>query len=384
MLTSPRTSPSQAFIRSLNTDVVSPSERALLELLRQGKYATRAELTHASNMAPQSTARLIDALVERGFLRLGERVRHGRGQPSVRIDIVPEAALSIGVSIMSDAIGVGLMNLAGAMIDRIVVTDLPMTLEAIVACVRRECERMLHAGAHDPARLLGLGIACTGNFTGTRAQLATPHWLADLAGRDLDLHFEAAFGLPTIVENDGTAAAIGESLVGVGRTTNTFGYIYFGAGLGGGVVIDGQPIRGAHGNAGEFSRVIPMRELQDRPTLESLRVLLERNGIALTGVAELEARFDLAWPGVEAWVERARRPLLDIVAAITAVADPPAIVFGGRLPRALGDRLVEALEPDMNTELSRSAPLPRLMSAMATPDSALQGAAALPFRKYFY
>lgn len=371
-------------MRMPNDDIVSPSERGILDALRRGGFATRAELTHASDLAPQSTARLIDGLVARGFLRLGERVRSGRGQPSVRIDIVAEAALSLGVSIMSDTIAVGLMNLKGELIGRRETAGLPMTFTSVEACIRRHADALFAQTAHDPARLLGLGIAVAGNFTGQGARLATTEWLADLAGRDLDVDFEAAFERPVLVENDGTAAAIGESFVGVGRTVGSFGYIYFGAGLGGGVVVDGHPIRGAHGNAGEFSRVIPSRDLQDRPTLEGLRQRMIAGGHDLPSVADLIAGFDPTWPEVEAWVQSARRPLLNIVAALTAVIDPTAIVLGGRLPKTLSERLIAAVSPDVEAELSRAAPLPQLIAAEAAPDSALYGAAALPFRKYFY
>ena len=335
-------------------------------------------------MAHQSTARLIDGLVDRGFLKIGEKVSHGRGQPTVQIDIVADSALSLGVSIMSDAVSVGLMNLAGTMVSGPVAVHLPMTADAIVAFVRQESERLVETHRFDRSRLLGIGLSVSGNFTGTGARIATTHWLDDLAGRDLDLEFEAAFGLPTLVENDGTAAAIGEALIGVGRTYASFGYIFFGAGLGGGLIIDGRPWRGFNGNAGEFSRAIPRSEIPGRPTLESLRALIADHGIRLQSVAELERQFDPAWPGIEAWLERARRPLLQIIAAITSVADPEAIVFGGRLPAGLGDRLVAAVANDVDRELKISAPLPQLLAATAFPDGALHGAAALPLHRYFY
>ena len=42
--------------------------------------------------------------------------------------------------------------------------------------------------------------------------------------------------LPTWLENDGNSAAIGESLMGVGRRYNNFVYMYFATGFGGGVI----------------------------------------------------------------------------------------------------------------------------------------------------
>ena len=60
-------------------------------------------------------------------------------------------------------------------------------------------------------------------------------YLFDLRGK-----FEERFDMPVWVENDGNAAAIGESLVGVGRWAKDFVYMYIATGLGGGVILNGD------------------------------------------------------------------------------------------------------------------------------------------------
>src|SRR3546814_6312291 len=62
-------------------------------------------------------------------------------------------------------------------------------------------------------------------------------------------------GLPAFLGGDSLAAALGEKMHGVGRDLDSFYYVYFGVGLGGGAVIDGQPFAGAWGNAGEFGHI---------------------------------------------------------------------------------------------------------------------------------
>src|SRR5688500_5712745 len=89
------------------------SQRRVLAQLVRASPPTRAELIQRIGMAPQSAARLVDELVDRGLIALGARVRRGRGQPSVEIRLVAEAALALGVSIMSDTVAVGLADLSG-------------------------------------------------------------------------------------------------------------------------------------------------------------------------------------------------------------------------------------------------------------------------------
>lgn len=58
--------------------------------------------------------------------------------------------------------------------------------------------------------------------------------------------------LPVFVENDANAAAIAEKWLGNAQNYNDYICLVLGTGVGGGVVINGQIYRGAHGMAGEF------------------------------------------------------------------------------------------------------------------------------------
>lgn len=57
------------------------------------------------------------------------------------------------------------------------------------------------------------------------------------------------------VENDATAAALGERLYGHGRKAPSFLLVTLGTGIGSGLVIGGRLVRGANGFAGEFGHV---------------------------------------------------------------------------------------------------------------------------------
>ena len=65
---------------------------------------------------------------------------------------------------------------------------------------------------------------------------------------------------PVSVENDGTAAALAELQFGHGQQHPSFLILTLGTGIGGGVVIDGVPRRGANGFAGELGHVVVNRD----------------------------------------------------------------------------------------------------------------------------
>jgi glucokinase len=103
--------------------------------------------------------------------------------------------------------------------------------------------------------LEAVGIGCGGPLDSNRgvliAPLHLPGWenvaVVDLAS--------AAFGRPSALDNDATAAAAAEHRFGAGRGTSNMVYLTISTGVGGGVVIDGVLHRGANGNGGELGHV---------------------------------------------------------------------------------------------------------------------------------
>jgi predicted NBD/HSP70 family sugar kinase len=62
-----------------------------------------------------------------------------------------------------------------------------------------------------------------------------------------------AFGPSLVMENDVDAAALAERALGHGREVDHFAFVHVGTGIGVGLVLGGQLLRGAHGVAGEIA-----------------------------------------------------------------------------------------------------------------------------------
>ena len=68
-------------------------------------------------------------------------------------------------------------------------------------------------------------------------------------------HVEGLTGLPVVVENDALAAAWGEFRFGAGRGRANLVLVTVGTGIGGGVIVDGRPLRGAYGVGSEIGHL---------------------------------------------------------------------------------------------------------------------------------
>ena len=67
-------------------------------------------------------------------------------------------------------------------------------------------------------------------------------------------------GLPVKAGNDATVAALGECWMGGGKGCRNMVFATLGTGVGGGIVVEGQVLHGAHGAGGEIGHMVINRE----------------------------------------------------------------------------------------------------------------------------
>lgn len=157
--------------------------------------------------------------------------------------------------------------------------------------------------------------------------------------------------IPVILEDDATAAAIGEALAGAGAGYDPVGYLTVSSGIGAGVVIGGRPLRGAHGLAGEIGHLVidpagPECGCGRRGDIESYAggFCLARRAAELWPDRSLpdgtlsprsaQDLFALAHRGNQQAIsltEMARQAVARAIATVAAMIDPGRIVIGGAI-----------------------------------------------------
>lgn len=370
------------FLREDGRRTATANERIVMGLLSRHGSASRADLARLTGLAPHSITRLIDPLLARGLLIEGARHIAGRGKPSAPLSLDPTAAFAVGLSVMTDTVSLVLLDLGGAVRGACSARLDHVELRPALAQIRSMMDEAIGAVGWDRDRLVGVGVGVTGYFIGQGTRLNPPRLLDSWALVPLDTIIADELGLPTWVDNDGNVAAIGEALLGVGRTVRDFAYLYFSAGFGGGLVSGGHPLRGRNGNAGEFASIIPQGWPQ--PTLEALRLSMAAHGHHHPDVFEMLQGFDASSPGVQEWLD-ASEPSLNLVAsAISATLDPEMIVLGGRLPRALSRLLIPRIQFTNPERRGHHRPVPKIVTSTIEGDATAVGAATLPMRAAFF
>jgi glucokinase len=209
---------------------------------------------------------------------------------------------------------------------------------------------VLRGGDGERDGVAAVGISCGGPLDADAGVLLGP---LHLPGWDavpvVDLA-AAAFGVPAALENDATAAALGEHRYGTGRTlpagAGTLLYLTLSTGVGGGAVVDGRLHRGAAGNGGEFGHLVVQRG--GRPCVCGRAGCLERYASG-TSIAE-RAVEALRADGAASTLAGLPVVRAEDVAAAARAGDPLARAVWDETTALLGEAvadLVNVFEPDL-------------------------------------
>ncbi|MES3032520.1 MAG: ROK family protein [Gemmatimonadota bacterium] len=210
-------------------------------------------------------------------------------------------------------------------------------------------------------------------------------------GRPFHADLQAAIRRPIRSANDANCFALSEASHGAGRGHGTVAFFTIGTGLGGGLVIGGTLIRGAHDEAAEFGHTgLPWLKPEDLPPTPCfcgksgcVEMYVSGTGLAkdylkVTGTARTA-------PEIVAAARRGDTPALDALrrlqlrfartcANIVNVVDPDIIVMGGGM--AALPELVEELPP-LIARYSFSGTAAPLVARATFADSGARGAALL-------
>jgi glucokinase len=292
-------------------------------------------------------------------------------------------AVDIGATWIRTALADGRGNLHGK---AAIPTPRDGTPEEILAPLYEAIDALLASRAPAAPQPTAIGVAAMGPLDGRTGTLAgRPPNLGD-GWRDLPLGpaLSNRYNLPATVGRDTNVAALGERFYGAARGREDFIYLTVSSGIGGAVVSDGRLLTGAHGFGGELGHM-PV-DLSGPPCGCGLHGCIEAiaSGTALARAAQdlglgetardLLAAVEAGDPQATAAMERVRTAFAQFTVGLVNAFDPSAIIVGGAVALAEGDRLLAPARAAANTyALARARQDVQILPAALGADNGLIG-----------
>ena len=362
------------------------NRQAVLGKIQAAGTMGRAEIARALGLSTQAVSNIIAELLGEGWiLEKGSRTA-GRGLPAVQYGVDPTGGYAFGAEIRPDAIFTALLDLSGIAIETVRRELADNSPDSVAEKVLKLRETMLADAGVEEERLLGTGVVMPGPF-GKTGLTGRSSDLQGWENTDTQALFEERLGGTVALSNDANAAALSERLTGVAQGIGSYAFVYFGKGLGLGLISEGRLITGAFGNAGEIGHVpvlgpdglVPLESVLSRVSIQSH--LGDRNPLDLGALERLYQRQD---ERILDWLTSASDALGQAVLLLENMLDPQTIILGGAMPASLIDHLIETCPLAASSVSNRQDnPYPRLQRGTCGRMTATLGAASLVLHRAF-
>ena len=240
--------------------VGSYNQNVVLDAIRSLGATSRVELAERTGLTAQTISVIVRRLLTDGLVREdGARPSagpSGGGKPRTTLRVEPTAGYAVGIQFDPGLIAAMLVDLAGSVVAE-VRREIHESVrpEEAVALMGKAVRKVVREARIPAKRLLGVGLACPGPIDQELGLVLYPPRLAGWEQVPLASLLAESTGIQVTIDNDATAAAIGERWSGVARNVGNFGYIYMGTGIGGGLFLTNQVYRGPFRNAAEIGHI---------------------------------------------------------------------------------------------------------------------------------
>jgi predicted NBD/HSP70 family sugar kinase len=230
------------------------TQRLVLQDVLVHGSRSRAELTRRTGLSRASLMRLTRDLVDFGLVTEGQTPpTSGRGRPSETLNLRPESAHFAGVKLTGDFLYAAVTDLHSTVLATTERELTSRTVDDVVALIAEVIEGF----TEEYPRLTSMGVCLAGDVVQVddRAIVVGSHFL----GWDqvpLQSLLETATGLPVAISNDVQALTLAHHWFGAGVGCRSLVVIGLGAGIGSGIVVNDEPILGAHGHPGKIGHIL--------------------------------------------------------------------------------------------------------------------------------
>ncbi|ABD53797.1 ROK family transcriptional regulator [Jannaschia sp. CCS1] len=332
------------------------SRSAVVQAIASAGPISRASLAKQVGLSKQTVSEIVSGLESDGWIIETGRTAGHVGRSATTYELVPDAAFVCGVDLGGTKVRAAIIDLTCTVVAELTEPTDPQGGTDLVQQIGQLCRNAALQACVDWSRVMFATIGVPGVPDQKSGSVKMAPNIDKIGDMDFAGALEAEFGFGVQVENDVNLAAIGEQWSGCASEVDNMAFVSLGTGIGAGIIVGGQIIRGAMGAAGELG-FLPFGADPFEPS--SLRAgALERQAGSFGMIGryselagkdvQVKELFDLAQAGDEhadIVLEETARLVARLIATIGAVVDPSMVVLGGSIGqrRELQERIEVAL-----------------------------------------
>ncbi|WFE40915.1 ROK family transcriptional regulator [Micromonospora sp. WMMD998] len=237
------------------------SKSVVLDAIRAAGTISRVGLIKTTGFTAPTISNLVRKLIDEGLVVETGHAKSTGGKRPVLLQLDHTSRYAVGVHLDHGVITYALTNLGGTVVARISRPGAGAEKPAVVvARIAAEIAALIDGVGVEPARILGVGLVFPGPVDAARGIGGPPDAgpapaMRQWTGFPLASALGQVTALPVVLDNDSTAAALGEHWTGGFGAATSAAALYMGTGIGAGLVIGGVTYRGPSGNVGELGHV---------------------------------------------------------------------------------------------------------------------------------
>ncbi|OPG12250.1 ROK family transcriptional regulator [Microbispora sp. GKU 823] len=358
-------------------------EERVLRVLRQNGAQSRNEIAARVGLSRTTVSEITSDLLGRGAIRVVDTdavERVGSGRPAERLALDPASGQYMGVDFGHRRVNVLVADAAHDIIASGTAryeesAQWPERLDAGLALIDRlSAETGVHYGA---LQAIGIGV---------------PGWGDRSRADGVAEVFAERFHAAVIVDNNVRFAGLAEALHAQSDTVRNLIYLRLSVGVGGGLVVGGQLVRGSKGYAGELGHVTAVPggarcrcgKRGCVETVASVPAILGRCrelGVPADTLEDLKAAVEIAHPIVDQVLREAGTAVGQVLGTAAMTLNPDEIVLGGEIIE-IAPALLRQVADTVTYELSwRTDAAPVIRPALLSDDGGARGAIAALFHE---
>ena len=235
-------------IRDINRSII-------LNVIKTEGEVSRVALAHMTGLSAATVTTITGQLIHEDLVFEKANGDSTGGRPPIILALNPRGGFVIGIKLMEDHAVGALTDLNAAVLQKDSIVFPDGTVNGVIDSLVRLVNTLILDGNIARKSLLGVGVGLAGVVDSSSGMLRQSPFFGwkDTPLRDL---LQERLRVPVSIDNDVNTLTLGEKWLGSGIPEDNFVVVTVGRGIGMGMVINGEIVRGKSGGAGEFGHIV--------------------------------------------------------------------------------------------------------------------------------